>query len=86
MLRLLFLLFQSWIIDRYWQVKIKWALKWAVHTGRIKNNQGVVDVHDCAKQAILWKVNNQRLDLRIIDTINSKWKLNYEDEFPTDEA
>jgi hypothetical protein len=86
MLRLIYLLLQSWILVQYWKFKTYWSLNWAIYTGRIRNHEGVIDVYEQAKQSIAWKINNQRLDLRIIDTIYSKWKLNYEDEYPTDET
>lgn len=75
-LRILCLFLQSRILLGWVRFKVNYAIRRSVNLGNIRHQDDIVEMFNCAKQALHWKENNDKGKTPVIfDIIENKWIL-----------
>lgn len=79
-LRLIGLCIQAKISNLSWSCRLHLGICLAILMGRIHTYEDVCHTHECAMRAAHWKVNHTNQENKLVDMINEKWILQYENK------
>lgn len=80
LIRLLILWIQSKILSVLWTIYLKICIYFGILTNTINSRMDLIHIHECAVQAINWKLNNTLDEGQILYMVETEWILNYENQ------